>query len=387
MSQAHVMILAGEASGDAHAAEFVEQLRLEQPDIELSGMGGQAMQKAGVDVFFDSSIIAVVGLVEVLHHWGDIKKAMEIVKRHLDETRPDLRVLVAYPEFNLKMARHARQLGIKVLFYISPQVWAWREGRVKTIRERVDMMAVVFPFEETFYQKHQVPVRYVGHPLNDEVRASAERDILLQEFGLKPANKTVGLFPGSRQSEIRRLLPIILESAAQLKQQHPELQFLLPIASTLSADDIKPYLDDYQALSITLVSDRSYDVMEACDAIITVSGTVTLEIALLGKPMVIINKLAWLSYHIIKRMFKLDYIGLCNIVANERLVPELIQRDAQAGKIVTEIEKMLYDEAYRNSIREKLTRIQSMLAQPPQQGDIVDLTLEMLAETTAVRQG
>ena len=382
-----VMLVAGEASGDLHAAKLAAGVLARRNDVRFFGIGGTEMRKAGVDILIDSAELAVVGLFEVLAHRKVIFGALNQMRELLRSEPPDLLILTDYPDFNLRLAQTAKQLGIKVLYYISPQVWAWREGRVKTIRERIDMMAVVFPFEETFYQKHQVPVRYVGHPLNDEVRASAERDILLQEFGLKPANKTVGLFPGSRQSEIRRLLPIILESAAQLKQQHPELQFLLPIASTLSADDIKPYLDNYQALSITMVSDRSYDVMEACDAIITVSGTVTLEIALLGKPMVIINKLAWLSYHIIKRMFKLDYIGLCNIVANERLVPELIQHDAQAGKIYTEIEKMLYDEAYRNSIREKLSRIQSMLAQPPQQGDIVDLTLEMLAETTTVQSG
>lgn len=380
-----VMLVAGEASGDLHAAKLAAGVLAKRTDVHFFGIGGTEMRKAGVDVLVDSAELAVVGLFEVLAHRKVIFGALNKMRELLRSDPPDLVILTDYPDFNLRLAQTAKQLGIKVLYYISPQVWAWREGRVKTIRERVDMMAVVFPFEEHFYQQHLVPVRYVGHPLNEEVIASADRDTLLQEFGLAPTNKTVGLFPGSRQSEIRRLLPIILEAATQLKQQHPELQFLLPIASTLSAEDIKPYLVDYQELTVTMISDRSYDVMEACDAIITVSGTVTLEIALLGKPMVIINKLAWLSYHIVKRLFKLDYIGLCNIVANERLVPELIQHDAQAGNIVTEIEKMLYDEQYRESIREKLSRIQSILAQPPRQGDIVELTLEMLEETKLVQ--
>ncbi|MDH3947432.1 MAG: lipid-A-disaccharide synthase [Gammaproteobacteria bacterium] len=375
-----VMLVAGEASGDLHAAKLAAGVLAKRSDIKFFGIGGTEMRKAGVDVLIDSAELAVVGLFEVLAHRKVIFGALNKMRELLRSEPPDLLILTDYPDFNLRLAQTAKQLGIKVLYYISPQVWAWRESRVKTIRERVDMMAVVFPFEEEFYQKYQVPVRYVGHPLSEEVSASAGRDTLLQEFGLDPTSKTVGLFPGSRQSEIRRLLPIILEAATQLKQRNPELQFLLPIASTLSAEDIKTYLVNYQELAITMVSERSYDVMEACDAIITVSGTVTLEIALLGKPMVIINRLAWLSYHIVKRMFKLDYIGLCNIVANERLVPELIQQDAQPGKIVTEIEKMLYDEQYRKSICEKLSRVQSILAQPPQEGDIVDLTLEMLEE-------
>jgi len=384
-----VMLVAGGASGDLHAAKLAAGVLAKHSDVQFFGIGGTEMRKAGVDVLIDSADLAVVGLIEVLAHRKVIFGALNQMRELLRTDPPDLLILTDYPDFNLRLAQTAKQLGIKVLYYISPQVWAWREGRVKTIRERVDMMAVVFPFEETFYQKHQVPVRYVGHPLSEEVFASADRDTLLREFGLLPEKKTVGLFPGSRQSEIRRLLPIILAAAKQLKQKYSELQFLLPIASTLTTEDIAPYLADYQDLAVTMIPHRSYDVMEACDAIITVSGTVTLEIALLGKPMVIINKLAWLSFYIVKSMFKLDYIGLCNIVANERLVPELIQQDARPDKIVREIEKMLFDADYRDGIRRKLARVQSLLAQPPQQGDIVDLTLEMLAdnEEATTRQG
>jgi lipid-A-disaccharide synthase len=375
-----VMLVAGEASGDLHAAKLAAGVLAKRPDVQFFGIGGAEMRKAGVDVLIDSADLAVVGLIEVLAHRKVIFGALNQMRELLRTDPPDLLILTDYPDFNLRLALTAKQLGIKVLYYISPQVWAWREGRVKSIRERVDMMAVVFPFEESFYQKHQVPVRYVGHPLSEEVFASADRDTLLKEFGLEPEKKTVGLFPGSRQSEIKRLLPIILAAAKQLNQKYPELQFLLPIASTLKADDITPSLVNYQDLAIKMIADRSYDVMEACDAIITVSGTVTLEIALLGKPMVIINKLAWLSYYIVKSMFKLDHIGLCNIVANERMVPELIQHDARPDKILSEIERMLFDEEYRDGIRKKLSKIQSLLAQPPQLGDIVDLTLEMLEE-------
>ena len=375
-----VMLVAGEASGDLHAAKLAAGVLAKRPDVQFFGIGGSEMRKAGVEVLIDSADLAVVGLIEVLAHRKVIFGALNRMRDLLCNDPPDLLILTDYPDFNLRLAKTAKERGIKVLYYISPQVWAWREGRVKTIRERVDMMAVVFPFEESFYQKHHVPVRYVGHPLCDEVVASADQNSLLQEFGLDPARKTVGLFPGSRQSEIRRLLPVILAAAKRLKEKYPEVQFLMPIASTLKAEDFSSYLTDYQNLDIKKITGRSYDVMEASDAIVTVSGTVTLEIALLGKPMVIINKLAWLSFHIVKSMFKLDYIGLCNIVANERLVPELIQHDARPDKIVLEIERMLFDETYRDAIKKKLSTVQRLLSQPSLQGDIVDLTLEMLAD-------
>ena len=375
-----VMLVAGEASGDLHAAKLAAGVLAKCPDVQFFGIGGSEMRKAGVEVLIDSADLAVVGLIEVLAHRKVIFGALNRMRDLLCNDPPDLLILTDYPDFNLRLAKTAKERGIKVLYYISPQVWAWREGRVKTIRERVDMMAVVFPFEESFYQKHHVPVRYVGHPLCDEVVASADQNSLLQEFGLDPARKTVGLFPGSRQSEIRRLLPVILAAAKRLKEKYPEVQFLMPIASTLKAEDFSSYLTDYQNLDIKKITGRSYDVMEASDAIVTVSGTVTLEIALLGKPMVIINKLAWLSFHIVKSMFKLDYIGLCNIVANERLVPELIQHDARPDKIVLEIERMLFDETYRVAIKKKLSTVQKLLSQPSLQGDIVDLTLEMLAD-------
>ncbi|HID50013.1 MAG TPA: lipid-A-disaccharide synthase, partial [Chromatiales bacterium] len=270
------------------------------------------------------------------------------------------------------------KLGIPVFYYISPQVWAWRQRRVHKIRQIVDMMAVVFPFEADFYARHDVPVRYVGHPLAGEVHATADRGTLLAQFGLDPARLTLGLFPGSRRSEVRRLLPIILDSAERLKRRFPDLQFLLPLASTLAYDDLQPHLARHPDLNIVTVTDRTYDVMQACDAIITVSGTVTLEIALIGTPMVIINKLAWLTYQIVRHMVKLDHIGLCNIVAGEALVPELIQHQARPEKIAGEIGRMLEDEGYRQSLRNKLSRVRTLLAQPPEQGDISELALEML---------
>ena len=336
MQDAHVMILAGEASGDAHAAEFVEHLHALRPGIKVSGMGGQEMQRAGVEVFFDSSIIAVVGLVEVLRHWGDIKKAMNLVKQRLEQTRPDLLILVDYPEFNLKMARHAKSLGIKVLFYISPQVWAWRPKRIHKIGSLIDHMAVIFRFELPYYEKAGIPASFVGHPLVDKVGLDFDREALRQELGFSAGSRVIGLFPGSRQSEISRLLPVMLDSARRMREQDPEIRFLLPVAATLDYDSVRQDCEN-SGIDIRLAQGDVYESIACCDAIATCSGTVTLEIALLGVPMCILYRMSALSYFIMSRLITIPQIGLANIVAGGPVVRELLQRDANPEAIGQEL--------------------------------------------------
>lgn len=373
------MIIAGEASGDLHAAKLVHAVNAMESKIQFFGIGGARMREAGVDVRVDSAQLAVVGLVEVLAHRKVIFGALNQMRELLRKAPPDLLILTDYPEFNLRLAKTAKQLGIKVLYYISPQVWAWRQWRVKNIRNVVDMMAVVFPFEEAFYRQHHVPVRFVGHPLVGEVNPSADRETLRNEFDLDSTKQTVGLFPGSRQSEIKRLLPIILKTAQQLKQKKPSIQFLLPLASTLNRGDIGNYLQNTD-LPVKLIEDRTYDVIQACDAIITVSGTVTLEIALLGTPMVIINKVAPLTYFIVRKLLKIDHIGLCNIVANKRIVPEFIQNNATPDNIGKEIQRMLDDTDYNKLIRQQLKMVGEKLGAAGGAENIARLTLEMLSE-------
>ncbi len=374
-----VMIIAGEASGDQHSARLVESVHAIDPSVEFFGIGGENMRKAGVDIIVDSADMAVVGLVEIWAHRKVIFGALAKMRDILKTDPPDLLFLTDYPEFNLRLAKTAKQLGIKVLFYISPQIWAWRQWRVKKIRNLVDMMAVIFPFELDFYHQHDVPVRFVGHPLADEAHASAERETLLSEFKLNPAQPVVGLFPGSRQSEVKRLMPIIVETAKQLKQQNPEIQFLLPIASTLKKEIFTDYLDATTP-AISMIENRSYDVMAACDAIVTVSGTVTLEIALIGTPMVIINRISAISYIIAKQLVKVDHIGLCNIVAGKRIVPEFIQYEARPQKISDEIIKILTHEDYRQSIKTELQKVRSRLSSKAEASDLARLTLDLLEQ-------
>jgi lipid-A-disaccharide synthase len=379
MIQAHVMILAGEASGDAHASEFVGQLKIVQPDIRLSGMGSQAMGKAGVDIFFDSSIIAVVGLIEVLHHWGDIKKAMKIVKQRLDETRPDLLVLVDYPEFNLKMARHARQLGIKVLFYISPQVWAWRPKRIHKIGSLIDHMAVIFKFEQRYYEKAGIPVSFVGHPLVGKVKTEGGPEQARVRLGVSVDAKIVGLFPGSRRSEVARLLPVLLATARRLQTHNPAISFLLPVAPGLDFEEISRQAAN-TGLNIVVTREDLYDVISSCDAIATCSGTVTLEIALLNIPMCILYKISGLSYLIMRRLVTIPHIGLANIVADKAVIREFLQADVNPETLSAELLELTENQQYREQIKTGLAQVRTNLGAGDGAKNMAQLVLSLLEE-------
>ena len=374
-----VMIIAGEASGDLHAGKIVHHIHQQVPGIQFFGIGGEDMRAAGVETLVDSAELAVVGLIEVLAHRKVIFGALHQMEAILRNDPPDLLVLVDYPEFNLRLAKTAKQAGVKVLFYISPQVWAWRQKRVHTIRDRVDMMAVVFPFEEAFYRQHDVPVKFVGHPLVNELDIIDDPSKLKQEFGLDATLKTIGLFPGSRRSEIKRLLPIILESANRLYKARKDIQFILPVASTLNRANIESCLSRYD-LPIKLISGRSHEVIQVCDTIISVSGTVTLEIALFGVPVVVINKIAWLSYFIVKSMIKIPYIALCNIIADEEVVPELIQAKATPDNICRKTMRFLDDDNYREQTINRLRAIRAKLGKEDGIENIAQVILDMLSD-------
>ena len=374
---AQIMILAGEASGDAHAAEFVEALARLDPQLRASGMGGAAMRRAGVDVFFDSSIIAVVGLIEVAKHWGDIKRAMAAIVQRLEQERPDLLILVDYPEFNLKMARRARRLGIRVLFYVSPQVWAWRPKRIHKIGRLIDHMAVIFRFEQAWYERAGIPVTFVGHPLVDKVPAEIDAAAVRARLGVADGKRLVGLFPGSRQSEIARLLPLLLEVAARMRAREPELEFLLPVASTLDAEAIEARCRE-AGLGIRVSRDDIYDLIGACDAIATCSGTVTLEIALLGTPMCILYRMSALSYAIMRRLITIPHIGLANIVAGGPVVREFLQRDATPGAVGDELFRLLDDGAYRREVKAGLARVRDNLGEGRGAENMARLVISLL---------
>jgi lipid-A-disaccharide synthase len=371
------MVVAGEASGDLHAANMVRAMRRLDPALRFSGMGGDALRSAGAEVLVDSTRLSVVGLVEVLVHYGDIRRAMKRLRDHLQRERPALLILVDYVEFNLRLARSAKALGIKVLFYVSPQVWAWRSRRIKRIGRVIDAMAVLFPFEAEVYREHGIPVRYVGNPLVDEVRASADCYSLRREFGLNETAPVVGILPGSRRGELRRHLPLIMEAARRLRERIPGVQFIMPLAPGVDVTrDVNPYVDP--DLNIVQITGRTYDAMHSADALMIASGTATLEAGLLRVPMAILYRLSPITYFILKRMILIRDVGLANIVAGERVVPEFIQSDATPEAIADEIEHVLTDPEYAGEMRRRLGIVREKLGEGGGSENVARMALELM---------
>ena len=368
---------AGEVSGDQHAANLFAELKKYRPGIQGIGMGGTKMAQQGIDIKFDSSGIGVIGVIEVIKHYAKILRALKVMKQLLLTERPALLVCVDYKEFNFRLARFAKQNGIKVLFYVSPQVWAWRPGRVKKYGSVIDMMAVIFPFETVYYEREGVPVRYVGHPSVGKVLPKNTKAQDLELFGLGTAKPVVGIMPGSRSNEIERMLPVMLAAANQLQNKFPGMHFLLSQADSVPDKQIAEHLSSAN-LMITVIKKKPYDVIQCCDAIMTTSGTASLEIALMGVPMVIAYKLATLTYWLGRLLVKTPYIGLPNIILGRLAVKELIQNEASADNLFAEITKILKERKYAEKIRLDLAQVKQELGQDSGSKNMALLVLEML---------
>lgn len=335
-----IVVVAGEASGDAHAGRMLAELKKLAPEVSVSGIGGENMKAAGADIKVDFSELAVMGLVEVLKRYRHIKKIFNQLVAELENDRPDLLVLVDYPGFNLKLAKVAKQMHIPVMYYISPKVWAWRAGRVKKIKRYVDHMAVLFPFEVPIYEKAGVPVSCVGHPLVDAVKTELNTVQAKKKFGLDPEHRVIGLFPGSRRSEVEALLPIMVEAAEKIHQRHFDVSIALPLASGLDIETLKSILRKTK-MPIKIVEGDFYDFTKSCDVVVAASGTVTLEIALLGVPHFIVYRVAPMTYRILKRLVKIPYVGLCNIVTGDPLIQEILQDDVTVERLEQEISGLI----------------------------------------------
>ena len=372
-----IMFSAGESSGDQHAANMFLELKKYQPDIKGFGMGGAKMALAGIDIRYDSGSIGVIGVVEVLKHYGEIRRALKLIQQLVSTERPDLLVCVDYKEFNLKLARFAKQCGVKVLFYVSPQVWAWRPGRVKTYGKAIDMMAVIFPFETTYYDSENVPVRYVGHPSVDKVHPQRSRLEDMAIFNLDEGNPVIGLLPGSRANEINRLLPIMLAAAEILQARIPGIQFMLPQADSISDELLESYMCQ-SLVKITIIKNQPYDVIQCCDVVMTTSGTATIEIALLTVPMVITYKLAALTYWLGRWLVNTPFIGLPNIILGKGFIKELIQHEATSENLAEEIERILTDKFYADQMRDNLNQVKQQLGQGGGSKNMAELALEIM---------
>jgi lipid-A-disaccharide synthase len=358
-----VMIVAGEASGDLHGGNLVRAMHLIDPGLSFYGVGGKRMQTAGVELLADAADMAVVGLTEVVFKLGAILRVMRRLRVSLREERPGLVILIDYPDFNLPLARAARKRGIKVLYYISPQVWAWRKGRIETIRKSVDRMAVILPFEEQFYREAGVDVTFVGHPLLDEVHKKYTRAEAFKRFGLKEEATTVGILPGSRRSEVARLLPEMLRACRILMEKLSPLQFILPLAGTLDPGFVRDILRQFP-VKVNIIPDEIYDVLAVCDAAIVASGTATLETALMETPMVVVYKVSASSFAIGRRFVRVEHISLANIIAGRTVVPELIQDDASPEQIADEVRELIIRRGKSREMKAALAEIRSKLGTP-----------------------
>jgi lipid-A-disaccharide synthase len=371
----NIMIVAGEASGDQRGAEVAVALLARDPGLKLFGIGGEHMRAAGVETLVDVSELAVMGFAEVIIHLPCIMKIFKLAKKLLTDRKPDLLILVDYPGFNLRLAKVAKQIGIKVLFYISPQVWAWRQHRVKKIAQAIDHMAVIFPFEKQFYQDHAVPVTYVGHPLSQKLQNKISAETARAELNIEPQQKMIALLPGSREGEINRILPELIKATELISAQIPNCIFYLALASTINSDKINNAIKHSK---IKIERNKTYQIISAADVVITASGTATLETALFNKPMVIVYKVSSLTALIVRKMIKIPYVSLCNIVAGEQVVVELLQNDATAKNISQETLKILNDDVYRNHMKAKLRSINAKLGNFDAADNVAQIALSML---------
>lgn len=373
-----VMISAGEASGDLHAGKLVKALKRREPNIRVLGMGAKHLGESGAEVLVDCRDIAVVGLVEVLTHWKQIQSALRVLQDALESEKPDLLILVDYVEFNLKLAAAAKRRGIKVLFYVSPQVWAWRQGRVPKIGQVIDMMAVIFPFETRIYEENGVPVRFVGHPLVNEVYPTLTAEDFCQANRLDPEAPTISLLPGSRRSEVSRILPIMLEAAELVAQTLPRAQFVIAVADTLEEKWIQAFCREHKKLDIRLIRGQTYNALNASSAAMVASGTATLETALIGTPMSIVYRVNNLTYQVLKRMIRVEHIGLANIVAGREVAPEFVQQRANPWLIALEVVKQASNADYAARIREGLAEVAGALGDGGGSEQLASLATEML---------
>ncbi|MFZ0450442.1 MAG: lipid-A-disaccharide synthase [Desulfatiglandaceae bacterium] len=372
-----VLMVAGEASADQHGANLVRTILRQDPGVFFLGIGGDEMARAGVRILFSSSEMAVVGLTEVFSRIPVIYKAARRLKHILKENRPDLLILLDYPDFNIHLARTAKRCGVPVLYYISPQVWAWRKGRVRKIRNRVDRMAVILPFEETFYRNEGISVDYVGHPLLDSAPAPFARGRDGSNGGMPNQGPVLGLLPGSRNEEVSFLLPAMVSSAELLKNKHPKLRCVLPLTSTVDAKLVRE-ITGRSKINIALSGRNIYEVLKACDVVIAASGTVTLEVAMMGIPMVVAYRVSWLSYHIGRMIIRVPHISLVNLVAGKRVVPELIQGDATPEKMAREAETLLSDRGARYRMIKDLGMIRERLGSKGASRRTAEIALEMM---------
>lgn len=357
-----IMIVAGETSGDLHGSNLVRNMKKIDPGLKFIGMGGHRMKDAGVENLFNIDDLDIVGVSEVFRGIFKIKKRFNELCKIMDKDSPKLVILIDYPGFNLRLAKQAKKRNIKVAYYISPQMWAWGKGRIKTVKAYVDKMIVILPFEEDFYKGYDVPAEFVGHPLLDIVKTSGTREEILTSLDIT-GKPVVGLLPGSRKQEIRRILPALVQAAKMIRNSLSDVEFVLLCAENIEENDIERVLHNLN-ISIKIIKNRTYDGMSCCDLLIGASGTVTLEAALLNVPMIVVYKASPFTSFLFKTFLRVPHIGLVNIMAGERIVPELLQEEANPENISRCTLDILNSNGKMSDIKNRLSGITEQLGSP-----------------------
>lgn len=376
-----VMLSAGEASGDLHGAGIATALKKIAPDIRLLGMGGQAMRQAGVDIRYDIAEYSVMGFLEVVKNLPRLFKLRDNLVDIMRREKPDILVIIDYPDFNLRLAKCAKQLGIPVFSYIPPSAWAWRQGRAKQVAALADQIAAIFPFEMPVYEAAGAKIAFVGNPLVEMVSMKLDEVATRQYFDISDDQLTILLLPGSRRQEVMSLLPVMLEAAVKFKESYPKAQFFLPVASTISTELLEPLLSQYN-VKVKLVNAHVYELMHIADAAIATSGTVTLEAALAGLPSVVVYKMAQFSYSIARCFIKIPNVSLPNIIAGERIIPELLQSEVTASNVVRELSKLLPDNPTGQEVRQKLYAIKTEMGPPGAATRTAELILATIQQSS-----
>ena len=372
-----IFISAGEASGEHYAAQLIPAIRKLIPDAELFGLGGKRMEALGFRRIVRAEDVAVMGITEIIRHIPHIYGEYRKLKASIAAEHPDASILIDFPDVNLSLARTLHGLGIPVIYFVSPQLWAWKKYRIRRVRRYVDRMLVIFPFEESFYRDHGVKATFVGHPLAEVPLPSISRKEFADQYGLDPSKSWVGLLPGSRFKEIRLNLPEMIEAASQL---HPSCEFLLPLAPTLTPE----HIDQVRAMlpangpRIILVDDARTTLYHARASVVA-SGTATVEAALIGNPFIVVYRVSKVTYSVARRVVKVPYVAMVNLIAGREVVPELIQDDFTAANVVSHLQNLLCDEAVRSRIQADLAKVGASLhsARSPIE-QVAGITMELM---------
>ena len=359
-----ILIIAGEASGDLHGSHLVKELLSLDQSLQVYGVGGKKMENEGVELIADSKEMAVVGITEVLLKLKGIYLIYRKLKNSLTANSPSLVILIDYPDFNLRFAREAKKKNIPIVYYISPQIWAWRKGRIKKIGRLIKKMIVIFPFEKKIYEEANIDVDFVGHPLLDSIRSQFSREEAFQKFSLTSGVTTIGLLPGSRMNEVKRHLHPMLEAIPLISKQINPVQFIIPVAPGLDWGEVQNLVGSGKHENIRVVENNIYDVMRISDVVIVASGTATVEAAIMGAPMIVVYRVSPLTYLLGKLLIKVKNIGMVNIIAGKTVVPELIQKDVTPEKIASAVLQILENPSKQEEIKKELSSLKEKIGNP-----------------------